>query len=55
MFFGFSAVVKLPSMYSRRNPDPTQKKLVKVLTEQVAKIALGHLQPEVSGGLVAVC
>ncbi|KIJ39919.1 hypothetical protein M422DRAFT_257242 [Sphaerobolus stellatus SS14] len=39
----FQCVVKLPSMYSRRNPDTTAKRQVAGIIDQVAKIVLSHL------------
>lgn len=39
-------------MYSRRNPDVAQKRQILLLSEQMAKIVLGHLQLEALGMMI---
>lgn len=44
-----TAVVKLPSLYSRRSPDAGQKRQAMTIANQVAKVTLRHLEWEGSG------
>lgn len=45
----FSAVVRLPTVYSRRNPDTVQRNQAMSITGYIADVALRHLQVQHSG------
>ncbi|KAF8525043.1 hypothetical protein BU17DRAFT_41797 [Hysterangium stoloniferum] len=49
----FQAVVKMPSLYTRRSPDPSQKRQAATVAEQVAYVALNHLKGEGSDDKLA--
>jgi hypothetical protein len=46
------AVVKLPSLHSRRSPDAGQKRQAMTIANHVAKVTLRHLEWEGSGTLL---
>ncbi|GJJ06087.1 hypothetical protein Clacol_000276 [Clathrus columnatus] len=49
----FQAVVRLPTLYSRRNPDAAQRKHAMSVTGCIAEVALRHLQTRGSDDMLA--